>query len=257
MVLLRGGVPAWRTLEAGVTNGPDVHELEQNLQALGYASPGMTVDTQWDAQTTTAVKRWQKALGVPQTGVVSLGSVVFEPGPLRVTANAATLGATVQTGAPVLQATTTSRVVTVALDPALQPEVKSGNAVSVTLPDGSTMPAHVSSVGTVATQASSGSNGGSTPAPTIDVQVTLDDPSAAGALDEAPVSVNITTASASDVLAVPVQALVALLEGGYAVQVDEGGQLHYVRVTLGIFANGWVQVSGAGLAAGQIVVVGQ
>ena len=193
---------------------------------------------------------------MPQTGAIPYGTIVFEPGPLRVTADITGLGVTIGTGAPVLQATTTSRVVTVALDPALQTEVKQGDAVSVVLPDSSTTSGHVSSVGTVATQAS-GNGSGSTPPPTINVEVTLDDPSAAGTLDQAPVSVNITTATASDVLAVPVQALVELLEGGYAVQIDDGGNLHYLRVTLGIFANGWVQVSGSGLAAGQTVVVAQ
>ena len=58
-------------------------------------------------------------------------------------------------------------------------------------------------------------------------------------------------------LAVPVSALVALLEGGYAVQVDDAGQLRYVGVQLGLFANGLVEVSGTGLAEGQKVVVAQ
>ncbi|MGO9207252.1 MAG: peptidoglycan-binding protein [Candidatus Limnocylindrales bacterium] len=256
-VLFQGDVPAWRQLAPGMSNGPDVKELEQNLQALGYAASAFEVDEHWDSQTTAAVKRWQRSLGLPQTGVVPYGAIVFEPGPLLITADTASLGATIGAGAPVLQATTTSRIVTVALDPALQSDVKQGDAVSVVLPDGSTTPGTVSNVGTVATQASSDQGSGSTPPPTIDVQVTLDAPAVAGTLDEAPVSVNITTASASNVLAVPVQALVELLEGGYAVQIDDGGHLHYLRVTLGIFANGWVQVSGAGLAAGQTVVVAQ
>ena len=85
--------------------------------------------------------------------------------------------------------------------------------------------------------------------------VTLDDPSVSHGLDQAPVTVNITTATATDVLAVPVSALVELLGGGYAVQVEESGQLHYVGVQLGLFANGMVEVSGQGLTEGQHIVV--
>jgi len=114
----------------------------------------------------------------------------------------------------------------------------------------------VSDVGTVATiPANSGGAGSSTP--TISVTVTLDDPAAAGTLDQAPVAVNITTATATNVLAVPVTSLVALLEGGYAVQTDDGGRLSYVGVQLGLFAGGWVQVTSSGLEAGQLVVVAQ
>ena len=53
--------------------------------------------------------------------------------------------------------------------------------------------------------------------------VRLIQPAAAGHLDQAPVSVNIVSAQARDVLAVPVSALVALAGGGYAVEVVQGG----------------------------------
>ena len=256
-VLMTGAVPAWRDLASGIADGTDIEQLESNLQALGYAPDGMAIDGHWDADTTTAVKAWQKALGVPQTGVVELGTVVFEPTALRVTADGASLGATVQQGATILQATSTTPVVTVALDPALQTKVHAGDAVSVIMPDGSSATGTVSDVGTVAT-ASQGNQQGGNATPTIDVTVTLDDPSSTGGLDQAPVSVAITTATADNVLAVPVSALVELLEGGYAVQVrSDDGTLHYSRVQLGLFANGWVEVTGQGLSEGQTVVVAQ
>lgn len=52
-------------------------------------------------------------------------------------------------------------------------------------------------------------------------------------------------------LTAPVGALVALSEGGYAVQLAAGG---LVAVKTGMFANGWVEISGAGLSAGTEVV---
>ncbi len=258
VVLLDGQVPAWRDLEPGITDGPDVLELETNLEALGFAPSAMKVDAHWDDATTAAVKKWQASLHVPQTGAIPLGQVVFEPGELRITSRAAALGATLQQGTAVLTATSTQHVVSIALDPAPQTDVRAGDAVTVELPDGSTATGKVSEVGTVATAPSSQNQApNESQAPTIDVTVTLDDPTAAGTLDQAPVTVDITTATASNVLAVPIPALVQLLEGGYAVQVDEAGTLHYVPVTTGLFASGWVEVSGPGLREGQTIVVAQ
>ena len=70
-------------------------------------------------------------------------------------------------------------------------------------------------------------------------------------------NVSITTESVEDALAVPVDALLALAGGGYAVEVAEGRVHRLAAVTLGLFddADGLVQVSGRGLSAGQRVVV--
>jgi peptidoglycan hydrolase-like protein with peptidoglycan-binding domain/predicted nucleic acid-binding Zn-ribbon protein len=251
-VLMTGAVPAWRRLEEGVSDGADVQQLESNLQALGLGSATLKVDQHWDTETTSAVKRWQSTLGLAETGVIPLGRIVFEPGAMRITARSAVLGATIQPGAAVLQATSTTRVVTVALQPSLQSKVKKGDLVSVILPDGKSAAGKVSHVSSVAAKPASSADNA---VPTITVLATLDDPSATGSLDQAPVTVNITTATAKDVLAVPVTALVQLLDGGYAVQIKDGDQLRYVPVKLGLFAGGWVQVAGEGLAEGRTVVV--
>ena len=89
------------------------------------------------------------------------------------------------------------------------------------------------------------------------MDVALRDPSASGHLDEAPVSVSIITASVSSALVVPVDALLALAGGGYALEVVEGRAHRLEAVTLGLFddAEGLVQVSGQGVLAGQRVVV--
>ena len=90
------------------------------------------------------------------------------------------------------------------------------------------------------------------------VHIRPTDPKATGSLDQALVEVAITDQTVHDVLAVPVTALLARSGGGYAVEVVAGdGTHHLVPVRLGLFddAAGMVQVSGAGLAAGQRVVV--
>jgi peptidoglycan hydrolase-like protein with peptidoglycan-binding domain len=93
VVLLYGSVPAYRTLEQGVSDGPDVTELNQNLIDLGFDPYGaITDDESFGAATAVAVKRWQQADGLQQSGVVALGRVVFAPGARRVTEVKVTLG---------------------------------------------------------------------------------------------------------------------------------------------------------------------
>ncbi len=83
----------------------------------------------------------------------------------------------------------------------------------------------------------------------------LSDPAAPDRLDQAPVDVHVERNRAEEVLVVPVNALLALAEGGYAVEVDEGGTRHLVAVEVGLFAEGMVEVTGAQLAEGTAVVV--
>jgi Putative peptidoglycan binding domain len=253
-LLLYGSTPAWRTFRAGMSQGVDVAELNANLRALGLGVPSGAAFT---SATSAAISALQQAHNLTQTGTLRLGQVVFEPGALRVTTVTATLGAPVQPG-PVETGTSTRRDVSVQLDAAQQSEVKAGDRVTITLPDNSTTPGVVTSIGKVATAPSNNQNsGGGSSSPTIDVDVRLLDPRAAGHLDQAPVEVSITEQSVHDALAVPVDALVALAGGGYAVEeVEANGTHRLVAVRPGLFddAQGLVQVAGSGLAVGQRVV---
>ena len=254
VVLLYGSVPDWRGLDEGVT-GQDVSQLNHDLVALGYASRADVVALGWDYYswaTTQAVQKLEEHLGVTSPpGSLSLGRVVFTPEALRVSQVTGHLGG--QVNSPVLTATSDRHVVTISLDVSAQSQVKLGDAVSVTLPNGATTPGVVATVGTVATT-TQGQSGSST---TIPVQVKLTDPQAAGTLDQAPVTVYVTTATARRVLVVPVTALLAQSSGGYDVEVvGQGNTQHYVPVTPGIFDDntGMVQVTGA-LTPGERVVV--
>jgi HlyD family secretion protein len=267
VVLLYGATPAYRSLSAGTTSavtGPDVRELNADLVAMGYASSsqipaGSAVFSSW---TTAGVEKLQSALGVTANGTLGLGQAVFLPGAARVTSVSATLGASAPAGQAIMSATSTDRMVTVDLDSAQQSEVAVGDHVTITLPDNETTPGVVTSVGKVATSSSPGSSNtggpGSAGPATITVLVTPTDPAATGTWDRAPVTVDITTASVHDALVVPVDALLALSGGGYAVEVVAADGVHrLVPVTLGTFddADGLVQVSGSGLSAGAAVVV--
>jgi peptidoglycan hydrolase-like protein with peptidoglycan-binding domain len=93
VVLMFGSVPTYRALKQGVSDGPDVTELNQNLIDLGYDPYGaISDDGSFGEATAAAVKRWQKADRLPETGEVELGRVVFAPGARRVTAVKVTLG---------------------------------------------------------------------------------------------------------------------------------------------------------------------
>jgi hypothetical protein len=254
VVLLYGSVPAYRALAEGAT-GVDVAQLNHDLVALRYLDRS-EVDSTWRRfswATTAAVERLQRHLGVDETGEVSLGDVVFLSTAARVTALRATPGA--PASGPVLQASSTSRTVSVALDPNLQSQIRAGDRVTITLPDGRTTPGRVTSVGKVATIPSN--SGGPDSGPTVPVQVRPTDPKATGNLDQAQVEVAIIDRTVHNVLAVPVAALLARA-GGYSVEVVAGdGTRRLVPVGLGLFddAVGLVQVSGARLAVGQRVVV--
>jgi hypothetical protein len=244
--VLYGTIPMYRDLGPGVSDGSDVRQLEHNLKALGY-DPG-TVDDDWTSATTAAVEDFQDDRGLTQDGTLSRAEIVISDGPARVGEHRAEVGSAVQAGAPATGLTTTTPVVTAKLDAGLAADVHRGDAVRVTMPDGSEVGGRVTRVGTVAT---AGENGES---PTVELRVALNG-HRHGRLDGAPVSVSLQTGRTKDALAVPVTALVATAPGAYAVEL--AGSHRLVAVTLGAFADDWVQVSGAGLAPGTRVVVPQ
>jgi Putative peptidoglycan binding domain len=264
--LFYGGMPEWRPLSAGVAPGRDVAQLNRNLIALGYGA-GPSDSEYFTGATAYAVELWQAARGLPVTGAVPLGQVAYAPGPLRITGVTPVLGSPPQPGTSVLTATSPVPVVTAQVPVGQEYLVKVGDRVTVTLPDGvTTTPGVVTSVASVASSAggspgaapeqSPGPGSGSTAGQdTVQMTVRLTRPGAAGRLDQAPVSVNIISAQARGVLAVPVSALVALAGGGYAVDVVQGSTVRLVAVQTGLFSQTLVQVSGAGLAAGMRVQV--
>lgn len=257
VVLLRGGVPSYRSLSEGM-EGRDVSELNADLLAMGYAD-GEQIEPGSDyfgSGTRYALGRLQHKLGEQETGTLSLGEAVFLPGAARITKLSATLGSQAAPGGPIAEATSTRRRVVVELDAAAQTAIRKGDAVTITLPDERQTPGVVSSVGKVATSPSSnpGEPGGP---PTIEVEIAPKDPKATGHLDQAPVEVSITTARARSALVVPVDALLALAGGGYALEAVEGRVHRLEPVSVGLFddAEGIVQVSGSQLRAGQRIVV--
>jgi peptidoglycan hydrolase-like protein with peptidoglycan-binding domain len=242
--LFYGDLPLWRSLRSGVDDGADVAQLEQNLTDLGFGAD-VTVDEDFDKYTTAAIKAWQDSRGFKKTGVVNPSDVVVEDGPVRVAEQSADVGDEI--GPEILSVTDTEQVVTldVALDKVELLEV--GASVEVELPDDSRVAGTIASIGRTAQVAQEGS------AATVEARVSLSSPVAS--LDAAPVDVIVTTPKAIGALVVPIRALVALAEGGYAVERVSGATTELVAVEPGAFGDGIVEMKGTALAEGDTVVV--
>jgi peptidoglycan hydrolase-like protein with peptidoglycan-binding domain len=247
--LFYGALPFYRPLNVDADKGPDVKELEENLKALGYGGFGAP-DEKFTSATAAALKRWQKSLGVEQTGAFDPADVLLAPGEIRVSSVPAQLGG--PGAGELLKYTGTARVVQADLEATKQSVAVKGAKTTVTL-NGKTLTGTVTEVGTTATDEKDQQGQGDGKAK-VTVQIKMDDPAATGDVVDVPVTVQFTKQVHKGVLVVPVGALVALAEGGYAVDVDEQGKRRLIGVETGLFSGGMVEVAGEGLRAGQQVV---
>ncbi|MEV8373555.1 peptidoglycan-binding protein [Kribbella sp. NPDC056861] len=250
IVLFYGSTPLFRKLDKPI-DGPDVRVLKQNLTALGFL-PETTTDKLTPA-TTWAVKEWQKSLELDPTGVLDPASVVVLPGPVRIDALKAASGD--PAAADVLGVTSTDKVVTLPVDADSVEGIAAGGKVKLTLPNGKVTGGTIRSVGTdAAPPPSDGNPADGDKKPQVNALITLDQQAASAGVDSGPVTVTVPGPARKGVLVVPVAALLALREGGYAVQVAGGNGTALVAVKTGMFADGNVEITGAGLQAGQKVV---
>lgn len=254
VVLLTGPLPMYRPLAAGV-EGADVRQFETNLAALGYH--GFTVDDEFSASTTTAVKQWQRDLKVPETGTVERGAVIYTVGPVRIARQVVTVGASA-TG-EVLAYTGTTRMVAVSAGVAEAAWAAKGTKVTIQLPTGGKAAGQVASVGPPTTAAGAqGTPDAERPGTgqaTVQVTITVADQKQLGGLSGGPVDISYVAQERKDVLTVPVNALLALAEGGYGVELTGSGGNRVVAVQVGLFAEGRVEVQGDGLTEGAQVGV--
>ncbi|WP_405846535.1 peptidoglycan-binding domain-containing protein [Streptomyces niveus] len=252
-VLLYGSTPLYRTLGVG-SEGKDVTMLERNLAALGHT--GFTVDGEYTESTADAVRAWQEDLGREETGEVAPDDAVVASGARRVAEVKSARGAALS--GDVLTWTGTERVVTVDLEVRHEGLVKGGTKATVALPDGTVVDAKVTDIGAAATAApSEGGEDTSAEDATLPVELTVKDQKKLGRYQAAPVDVTLTAERRADVLAVPVNALIARQGGGYAVQVITDDGVENRPVELGLFADGLVEVSGTAITEGLRVGVPQ
>lgn len=254
VILLSGAVPMYRDLGPGGT-GADVNQLETNLAALGYV--GLTVDTTYTSATAEAVRAWQTDVGATATGTVARGAVVFAPGGGQVDTVRSEVGDVVAPGTPVLDITGTGQVVNLEVEIDDLDRLDVDAEATVLLPEGDETTGTVRATEVVqATPDPMAEGGGGDAAatePVVQVEIAL----AGNAPDElvgAPVQVVVAAEERTDVLLVPVNALLALPEGGYGLEVvADDGTTSIVPVETGLFAEGKVEVRSADIAEGTVV----
>ena len=273
-VLMFGGSPAWREFQNGMTPGEDIRQLEENLVALGHGSfESLIVDQNFDNETADAIRQMQVDLGLTATGEIAFRDVIFLPGTSVVESSSSypSLGATitpsstlvslfsiervetqiVQDGNIWTTAESLQRVITT-IEVADQRLIDVGSEVRIELPDESIVTGAVIEIGSIAVVPQGGQND-----PYLEVTVAIDGDVNLYEWTGAPVTASITKNLAEGVLSVPVTSLLALLGGGYALEVIEPTSTRLVPVDAGVYADGWVEVTGLGLEAGIEVVTPQ
>jgi hypothetical protein len=227
---------ALEALVARASDNADVMQLADNFAALGYEGP-----------LAEQVRTWQQAAGLPVTGIVDPSQLVIAEGPAHIATHTASVGETLIASSAdrgsILHYSSTEKLVTVPLGVGDQGLAAVGRAVTITLPDDTEVDGTISEVGSVVTDGA------------IAVTIAIADQTAVGGLEVASVDVTFVSASRDDVLSVPVAALLARPEGGFAVELVTWGASILVPVDTGLFAAGRVEVSGEGIAEGMLVGV--
>ena len=263
-----GEQPAWRSFEMGMSEGLDIFQLEQNLVALGYDDTNsVLVDQKFDEHSRKAIETMQSLLGISVTGELKFRDILFVPGPsvVQYSAAHAELGVGIVTSTPVLSLIPIEKVIKQTGDKEVTKSLQKVNTsievvnkdlveldliVSIELPDENIISGTISEIGDIAVipQGNQGE-------PYLEIVVSLEDTESLPEWTGATVTVSVTKKLASDVLAAPVTSLLAILGGGYAIEIIENGVSKLVPVSVGLYADGWVEINGDGIKVGTEVVV--
>ncbi len=239
-----------RTLTEGITNGADVEVLEQTLSDLGFDAGGdLTVDESFTSVTAAAITEWQQNLSetwsaVELTGELALGDLlVVSPDFVRI--DSVTNGEPVTLGLAsqiyTLNSTAGDRIVEANIAAADRSLISIGDIIDVEFPDGTITDGTIISLATSAQPGNGDGDGGNG----IPLEVAVSEtPESARGLTELAVDLNITTNRAQSVIAIPVGALIAQGDGVFAVETTDGETTEIVTVEPGLFAEGFVEVSG-------------
>ena len=272
-LLMFGNTPAWRDMKEGMAPGEDVHQLKLNLIALGYGTI-KTLGSDWNFNpaTTAAITKLQADMNLILSGEILLGEVVFTPGTSLVKSSSTlkSVGDKMNVGTELFYLTPIEKVETkiesdgsvkiqreslqaveIQVDVSDRGLVNEGSKVEIELPDESLVEGTVREVATLAVVPQEGD-------PFLEVLIAVEGTTEYFEWTGATVTINVTKELASGVLASPVNGLLALLSGGYALEIVTATGTNLIPVETGIYADGWVEVSGPGLQPGtEIIVAGQ
>lgn len=251
LLLAAGEVPMYRELlkigrgerdeagdRRGLLEGPDVEQLQQFLLDAGFdGDGGLVVDGTFGPTTETAVKDWQTSVGHPRTGRVDTSQIIFAPRKVRVASD-------IRTGDRFATIEVTEAVASVIVDTSNRDRsaLPIGATVRVQLADGTTHS------GEVVEQEQVDQDGQRVWRTTVSVEEALSG-------DATTATLTATQVLAEDVLVVPVGALLALAEGGFALEVSTGDDTTRLeRVTVGEVLDGRAEIDGD-ISEGDLVVV--
>jgi peptidoglycan hydrolase-like protein with peptidoglycan-binding domain len=232
--LAEGDTPMYRNLtlqrdaDKKYMNGDDVRQLQEFLIDQGFDDKErLEADGVFGIGTKRAVKAWQKENGLEQSGSVDRSQLLFTPTALRIESEA-------RIGSNFMDLTVTSadQQITASFDPKNRGFVEEGATVELDL--GSEQKGE----GTISEITSTVGDDGSRR-----INVTIK-PKTPIPSDVERVSVVVTRELASDVLLIPVRAILALAGGGYAVEVDGPSGPTLTRVELGALVDDVAEVSG-------------
>lgn len=253
VVLFHGERPFWRTLDTGVTDGPDVAQLEQNLAELGYFW-GLP-DNHFDAYTKEAIRQWQVySLGLTgdaANGVFQPSAVAVAPAaPIRIKTVSAKLGETNVSPASYTGVTLHAQSTITATQAAT---FKAGDKAQVILPDNTT-------IDTTLTAVDQGGQPTGKDGQTTSPSARIDFPDQTKVAQFGPTTIQIIVPNANaaneETLIVPVTALIAGTGDSYAVEAIRGDKLERIKVEIGLVAGAQAQVTKSdGLKVGDKVVV--
>jgi hypothetical protein len=246
VVVFFGATPFFRKLETPGTRGSDVAVVMDNLAALGYqvgSRPKDATKAEYTPRLVETVKKWQRSLGFEPTGAIEPGRVFVFAGPVRVSAVKAQLGVSVTE--ELFEVTSTTRLVTAQVLSTDAGPARTEMPVVIVRPDSREVPGKITSVVHLP-PAQDGAG-----ASRVEIVVVPDQPSDVSDVETAPAQIKITTESRAGVLTVPLEALVALKEGGYAVQLPSG---ELKAVETGLYSQNKVEISGTDIVDGMRVV---
>jgi hypothetical protein len=249
--VIQGDTALFRPVDGSGLHGSDVAMVVTMLQAAGFLYEEEVDDpTKFSTgpDFTEALCDWQESVGLPLTGTLSPGDVLVLPAPRRIASVTAAVGDSV-TG-ELMQLGPVDKSITLQVPPSQMGGIVKDAPATLTLPDGTTTTGTVASIATVIPPTPSD---GPTSTDPLELTITVvpADQAAFAALDYAPIRVTLVTATKSAVLTVPIAALLALREGGYALQLVSG---ELIPVNVGMLTATLAEVSGSGVTNGLTVV---
>ena len=271
-ILMYGPFPAWREFRLGMTRGEDVRYLEENLTALGFnTNQKFQIDQVFDEKTEEAIRQMQESYGLIVNGTLEPGDIVFAPGKsmIEYISPEDAPGKHITSSEIVISITpmektdtsigrsglTTSSLSLQRVETQLlvsdQDLIQTGSEVQIELPDETVVTGMITKIGKVAVVPT----GNQAEDPFLEVSIAITDSKDIIKWTGAPVIVSVTKTFAEYVIAAPVSALLALLDGGYALEIKKQDTTILIPVETGIYSDGWVEIAGPGLTDGLEIVI--